>query len=1043
MSFYRTPITIAAETVSSALSGFPVYVDLSDMPAGFWTQLYYSDGRDIRVKAEDGEALPFDLVFIAPESLSGSLFVKTNVSDSADTVIFIHYGDPSLSAVAPSAPNGRNAVWAEYHRVYLFGGDSIDRTGNGGRPAQSGKSYAFENVATSANLGVHQGVCFDGTYYYVTDTNAIKKYDAEFSLVSTNADPVGDVGGGVNHCGDPDVHDGIIYIPIENYVSISDFSFQRIARFNASNLAFIDSVSISAQGHECSSVCFCEADGLLYVASYADGSKLWKYNASTLEYVGSLTLGASISKIQGVTFWRGAFFINSDTLDETIRVEYDGTVSGMVFGESSGVYEGLGHSDGALLLLHDTTGSADGVVRRLEPRDVAAKTGVRFLSTTDFTGDIKCTGLSRFTQWSIGVSVKLASKGGNRCAVSYGQAGSALNTNRTSIAYRSTSDCFGFWNSTDGWILDPVPAEIDTIYRYVATQNGTTGRALYRDGSSVVTGSASAEQPATGADCLYLGVEDGDKTEQMDGELGFVYLRSGVLSGDWIAAEAANLSAPSSFYSVGAVEDVITEFPDWLKSTSALRCVLVEVDAFVSGIETTFYLSTRGYTTGTIDTPADTNYLPVIAGGVQLTEELSLEGAGGLSYGDIEIYNLSGERDGWLDYIWVNRPIRVYLGDLRRAREDYQLIFDGIVDDLDSKSRDRLNIKIRDKLQRLNTPVSDAKLGGATANADLLIPIALGEVSNVTPLLTDPTLHEYQWHNGPAESAIEVRDNGVPVSATHSLSTGKFTLSASPAGTITFSGQGDKPSAYSNTISSLVQRIATGYGKAATRFDAGDLDAGNLAAFDAANPQPVGVYLSSRENCINVIQQLATSVGAQAVMSRSGKLRLLQIALPPAGTPTAITAADMVENSLHIARRIDVKASVKLGYNKNWTIQTDLQTGIPEAHKDLFANEWLTVTELDAAVAAVYKLDAEPVQRDTLLLATTDAEAEAQRELDLYSVPRTVYGFEGFSQLLALELGSPVTLIHPRFGLAAGKTGMVTKLSPDWINARVNVEVLI
>ncbi len=232
-------------------------------------------------------------------------------------------------------------------------------------------------------------------------------------------------------------------------------------------------------------------------------------------------------------------------------------------------------------------------------------------------------------------------------------------------------------------------------------------------------------------------------------------------------------------------------FEEWLNDASALRCVLVEVDASIGGVETTHYLSTRGYVTGATDTPANTNYLPVIAGGVQLSEELSIDGAGGLSYGDIELYNLSGEIDAWLDYVWANRPVRVYLGDLLWPRADYQLVFDGVVENLDSKSRDRLNIKIRDKLQRLNSPVGDAKLGGSTTNADSVIPLSFGEVSNVTPLLSNPGTHEYQVHDGPVEAIIQVREHGVPVTVTPNLATGKFPLIAAPAGKITASVQGE------------------------------------------------------------------------------------------------------------------------------------------------------------------------------------------------------------------------------------------------------------
>jgi hypothetical protein len=37
--------------------------------------------------------------------------------------------------------------------------------------------------------------------------------------------------------------------------------------------------------------------------------------------------------------------------------------------------------------------------------------------------------------------------------------------------------------------------------------------------------------------------------------VGFVYLRSGALSADWIAAEYANLDAPATFYTVGSQEE--------------------------------------------------------------------------------------------------------------------------------------------------------------------------------------------------------------------------------------------------------------------------------------------------------------------------------------------------------------------------------------------------------------------------------------------------------------------------------------------------------
>jgi len=255
--------------------------------------------------------------------------------------------------------------------------------------------------------------------------------------------------------------------------------------------------------------------------------------------------------------------------------------------------------------------------------------------------------------------------------------------------------------------------------------------------------------------------------------------------------------------------------------------------------------------------------------------------------------------------------------------------------------------------------------------------------------------------------------------------------------------QGDKPSAYYNTISRLVQRIVQNYGKAADQFGSADLDAANLAAFEAAHPQPVGIYLQNRENVLTTIQALAASVGAQVVMSRTGQLRLIQIALPPAGTPTVITEAQMVQRTLQIVDRPTVVASVQIGFCKNWTVQPGLQTAIPAQHKDLFAQEWVTAIATDAATQTQYRLNALPVQQDTLLLVRSDAAAEAARKLALTKVARTVYQFEGTPDLLQLELGSPVTIYNHRFGLSGGATGMVVSLAPNWMTGHVTVGVLV
>lgn len=493
------------------------------------------------------------------------------------------------------------------------------------------------------------------------------------------------------------------------------------------------------------------------------------------------------------------------------------------------------------------------------------------------------------------------------------------------------------------------------------------------------------------------------------------------------------------------VPPINTEFPAWLQDQSAIRCILVEV-AVQSGSEITRFMSSRPFKSAATDTPANTVYNPVIRGSsVRTVERLNvLNTTASLSFGDIELDNTDGSIDDWLTDIWSNRPINVLMGDVRWDRSDFQVIFSGVVEDIGSRSRTTLNLKLRDKLQRLNTPVTETVLGGSTNNKNQLIPLTFGECHNISPLLTNPATLEYQVHGGQIERLIEVRDNGVPVAATATLATGKFFLTVQPFGRITASVQGDKPSGtWLKTARQIIERLVTAYGEVNSRFDSGDLDSSNLNAFDAANSQPLGLYLPQRENVLNICNRIAASVGARLVMSREGKLRLIKIELPVPGTPFAITPDDVLNASLRVIEKLPVQAGFKLGFARNWTVQDPLDTRIPNAHKDLYAKKWLTTTAKDNIVKAEYRLDGEPEQTDTFLLTENDASAEATRLLDLVKVPRYIIGFDAPARLLQLELGQAVNITYPRFGLDAGKAGMVVGLSPDWDRAQVAVEVFI
>lgn len=484
-------------------------------------------------------------------------------------------------------------------------------------------------------------------------------------------------------------------------------------------------------------------------------------------------------------------------------------------------------------------------------------------------------------------------------------------------------------------------------------------------------------------------------------------------------------------------------FRAWLLDPDAIRCTLVEATVRSGGVETTRYMSNLGYVTSGTDAPSNTEYQSCIIDGCETDEEMTIDGTTSLTVGSIVVSNMNGERESWLQDIWKNRPVKMYAGDVRWPRSDFRLVFSGIAKDIAPAGVDALSLELRDKIQQLNTAITDDKIGGTGVNAQRLVPVCLGECHNVEPVLEDAPTQRYRVHASQMERYIETRDNGVvQPGVTGNLPAGTFTLNQAVVGQLTQSVQGDAPNGvYQNTCAKIVQRLATGYG--ANPFTASDIDAANMAAFDAANPQAMGAYYRDRANVYEECSAFADSLGAKVVMSATGLLRLIRIAIPAAGTPTVVTRTNFVMGSFEPVERIDVRASVKLGYNPCWLVQDNLQSGIPPEHKALYAQPWLTVTATDSVVAGIYKLTDEPIQENTYLLSKATASGEASRRLALWKVQRTIYKYIGFSELMLEELGGAQLITHNRFNMDAGVNAQIIGIRKSWLTYKATIKVLV
>lgn len=485
--------------------------------------------------------------------------------------------------------------------------------------------------------------------------------------------------------------------------------------------------------------------------------------------------------------------------------------------------------------------------------------------------------------------------------------------------------------------------------------------------------------------------------------------------------------------------------------------ILVEIDNVLDQTLTNISklrLSNLPYTTKTTDTPASTSYLPIITGGINFRESVSIEGSVSINYGEIEIDNTDGSYNNWLKYVFNNRTVSIFVGNPEWGYADFYKVFTGIASGASAKSRTSINIILGDLLQKLNYPISEDTFSGSLSNDSRLQPVLLGECFNITPVSTNttPNTLEYMIHKTSINGTIEVRDSGAPVSIT-TTDNGKFTLDNSPVGTITCSAQGHKDGAnYYNKAPDIIKTIltSTSFGNTNNRLQLSEIDTSNFTTFASTYTYPTGVYCTNKENMLDICNKLALSIGCALVTTTAGTVRLIRIADPAtvkaAGIVphSTITDTNIILDSVSISDTPEVVGSVKIGYCKNWTVQNSgLAAGLPTSSVEIFNSEWLTSALSNSTTLTNYKTTKEVEQSDTLLITSAAASSEASRKLALMGTKRIVYSFSCHADSIFIELGNTIGITSSVLGLTPEVTGLVISVTRDWFNNTIQLGVLV
>jgi len=457
----------------------------------------------------------------------------------------------------------------------------------------------------------------------------------------------------------------------------------------------------------------------------------------------------------------------------------------------------------------------------------------------------------------------------------------------------------------------------------------------------------------------------------------------------------------------------------------------------VTGGAVTLRYSSHGWTRS--DTGNEAFYAGRIKSDLQIVRNITgRDGIGGLArvFAEVVLSNGDGGLDGLeTDYAIDGRAVRLLIGPVTGDYSDFGLVFSGVLERC-TTTLSEMRLSLSDGLARLQLPVQEnryAGSGGTEGGADLKgkpKPLCYGEVFNITPPLVDAANLIYQVHDGAISDVPAVRDRavaltkvvGTPAPGEYSVDTaaGTFTLGASPAGEITCDVLGDTPTAgYTDRTGSIALRILS------LRLTTSDIDTTSFANLNGAQPASVGIWIGAEERtAADALDELLAGIGAFGGFSRAGVFTVGRIDSAEGVTPVAeydVLSILTIERQPLPTGVDPICWRVSVGYRKNYTVQTDVAAGAADADRTFAAEPQRVSSDSSAAIKSQHLLARDYGPVPGLFADEADADTEAARLFDLWGTPRAQFQVLLPLKGMLADIGSVVTLTHPRHRLQSGR----------------------
>jgi hypothetical protein len=221
---------------------------------------------------------------------------------------------------------------------------------------------------------------------------------------------------------------------------------------------------------------------------------------------------------------------------------------------------------------------------------------------------------------------------------------------------------------------------------------------------------------------------------------------------------------------------------------------------------------------------------------------------------------------------------------------------------------------------------------------------------------------------------------------------------------------------YTDLIGELIRAVCVLWAKWSA---VEDFDLSALAAFNTAFPYQAGLLVDSPTAIAAIIDQLLTGLPALYTIKNDGRFYLAEIAPVAAAPILALTDVEFLQSPKGTDGDDDLYRRVYLNYDRNPNADKNPKGALSQERVEWLRREFRQLSARDETVLEKYPWATDLKPLDTCLVRRVDAEALADKVLNLLKVKHPQITVLSKNQPFHLNLGDKISVRRSRFDMNA------------------------